>query len=80
MLLGTGAFLAVALLSALQAADDAGNGKVDFAAAVWRVARPAGIDDWVQLAGIAAFALIGGLFVAAWVAARQGMAHARAVD
>src|SRR6185295_10587854 len=37
----------------------------DFGSALWRVAHPDQIGGWVQLAGIAAFALVGGLFIAA---------------
>ncbi len=43
----------------------------DLATAMWQVAQPAGITDWVQVAGILAFGLIGGLFVAAALAARH---------
>jgi hypothetical protein len=44
----------------------------DFPHAMWEVVHPVAIADWVQLAGIVVFALIGGLFVAAASAARHG--------
>jgi PAT family beta-lactamase induction signal transducer AmpG len=37
----------------------------DFGSALWRVAHPDQIGGWVQLAGIVAFALVGGMFIAA---------------
>lgn len=46
----------------------------DLGAAVAQVGRPAGITDWVQLVGVLAFGLIGGLFVAAVSAAKSGAA------
>ena len=44
----------------------------DLWAAMWRLAHPASITDWLELVGVAAFAVIGGLFVAALTAARRG--------
>ena len=45
-----------------------------------KLGSPAGITDWLELGGIAAFAIIGGLFVAALTAARRGEGRAIAVD
>ena len=42
----------------------------DYLAAMQRVAFPDDVGGWLQLVGILAFALVGGLFVAAWSAAR----------
>ena len=61
-----------ALLAALKTMRDTPGSGFDFGTALWQTARPAGITDWVQLFGILAFALIGGLFVAAVSAARHG--------
>ncbi len=46
----------------------------DLGGALWTVGHPASAADWVQLVGIAAFALIGGLFTAAVAVARRGSA------
>ena len=72
LILAVGSFLLVASLAALKTMRETKAG-FDFAAAIWRTARPVLITDWVQLFGIFAFAVIGGLFVAAAVAARRGM-------
>jgi MFS transporter, PAT family, beta-lactamase induction signal transducer AmpG len=68
------AFGMVALLAALKMMRETPGGGFDLPAALWQVARPVAITDWVQLGGIVAFALIGGLAVAAVSAARQGAA------
>jgi hypothetical protein len=47
----------------------------DFGRALSQVVAPASIPDWVQLAGIVAFAVICGLFTAAVAAARRGAAR-----
>jgi PAT family beta-lactamase induction signal transducer AmpG len=66
------AFAVIALLAALKAMREAPGGGFALQAAIWQVVRPVAITDWVQLVGILAFALIGGLFVAAVSAARRG--------
>ena len=68
--------------AARSAEDDAGDAgrRFDLQAAMWQVARPASITDWVQFVGILAFALIGGLFVAAVSAASHGGATAAAAE
>jgi MFS transporter, PAT family, beta-lactamase induction signal transducer AmpG len=43
----------------------------DFAAALWRVSHPAATADWVQIFGVLACALIGGLFIAARYSLRR---------
>jgi hypothetical protein len=42
----------------------------DFTAALRQIVSPSGVNGWLQLVGIAAFAAVGGLCVAAWSAAR----------
>jgi PAT family beta-lactamase induction signal transducer AmpG len=44
--------------------------RFDYVAALWRTVFPTGIGGWLQLVGILSFAVVGGLFVAAWSAAR----------
>jgi PAT family beta-lactamase induction signal transducer AmpG len=73
LLMGAGSFALVALLAALKTMRDTPAAGFDFGAAVRLVAHPAGIADWLQLVGIGIFAVIGGLFVAAAIAARRGM-------
>jgi PAT family beta-lactamase induction signal transducer AmpG len=68
---GVGAFLLVALLAALKAMRDTPAIGFDFGAAIRQVGNPANTTDWVQLIGIFVFAAIGGLFVAAALAARS---------
>jgi PAT family beta-lactamase induction signal transducer AmpG len=58
---------AIAALDAMRAAGDAGT--YDFGAGLASVLNPAGVGGWLQLVGIAAVAIIGGVFVAAWSAA-----------
>jgi PAT family beta-lactamase induction signal transducer AmpG len=43
----------------------------DFAAALWRASHPAATVDWVQMFGVLACALIGGLFIAARYSLRR---------
>jgi MFS transporter, PAT family, beta-lactamase induction signal transducer AmpG len=73
MLIGVAALALIALLTALRTMRETPAVGFDFGAALWRVARPAGINDWLQLFGIAAFAVIGGLLVGATLAARSGL-------
>jgi PAT family beta-lactamase induction signal transducer AmpG len=70
---GAVAAIVLALLAALKTLREA-KGAFDPGGALWAILRPAGIADWLQLVGIAAFAVIGGLFVAATAAARHGAA------
>lgn len=66
------ALVMTALLAALKTMRDTRGGGFDLADAIRVVLSPATIPDWVQLAGIVAFGVIGGLFVAAATAARHG--------
>ena len=59
--------------------DTPGTG-FDLGTAMRQVARPVAITDWVQLFGIAVFAVFGGLFVAAIVAARHGAGSEAAAE
>jgi PAT family beta-lactamase induction signal transducer AmpG len=72
VLIGAGAFVLVALLAALKTLRESPGAGFDLAAAMTRVGRPVEITDWVEIAGIAAFGVIGGLFAAAVAAARSG--------
>ena len=69
---GAVAVAVIALLAALKAMRGTPAAGFDLRAALWQVARPVTLTDWVQVAGIFTFALIGGLFVAAVSAARHG--------
>jgi PAT family beta-lactamase induction signal transducer AmpG len=71
ILSGAFAFLVVTLLAAVKTMRATKGARFDLHAAAWQVADPAGIAEWVQLAGIAVFAVMGGLLVAAAVAARR---------
>ena len=69
---GVVAVVMVAVLAAVKTMREAPDGVFDLGGALWTVVRPVGITDWVQLAGVLCFALIGGMFVAAVSAARHG--------
>ena len=66
---GIGTLAIAALLSALEGLR-AKPPSFDYLAALSATAMPSTIGLWLQLIGILAFAAIGGLFVAAWSAAR----------
>ncbi len=70
---GLFALAVVAALAAIKTMRAAGGAGFDFQAALWQVLKPAGIADWLQVVGIGVFAVMGGLFVAATVAARRGV-------
>jgi PAT family beta-lactamase induction signal transducer AmpG len=72
VVLGAAGFFFVALLAALKTMRENASAGFDLRAAAWQAAQPAAITDWIQLVGILAFAVIGGLFVAAIAAARHG--------
>jgi len=72
-LCGIGALVSLALLAALKTMRETHAG-VDLGGALWHILRPVQVTDWIQLAGIVAFAIIGGLFTAAVLAARQQQA------
>lgn len=73
VLSGALAFAVTALLAALKSMRDTPASGFDLAGAAAAVAAPATVTDWVQLVGIVAFGVIGGLFVAAATAARRGV-------
>jgi hypothetical protein len=75
---GAFAVIVLALLAALKAIRATSESGSVVIAALRQVVHPATLTDWVQLAGIVAFALIGGLFVAAVSAARRGAGGALA--
>ena len=66
------ALFSVASLAALKTMREAPESGFDLVRAFVELQSPTEITDWVQLIGIAAFAVIGGLFTAAIFAARQG--------
>jgi PAT family beta-lactamase induction signal transducer AmpG len=78
--IGVITFVLAALLAALKTMRDTPAHGFDMMLALQQVAQPAAITDWVQLFGIAVFALFGGLFVAAVVAARHGSATEAAAE
>ena len=73
-------FMLDALLASLKTMRETPDVGFDFRAAMWRLAAPQSITGWVELGGLLAFALIGGLFVAALMAARRGAGLALAAD
>jgi PAT family beta-lactamase induction signal transducer AmpG len=71
VLSGAGGSFIVALMAALQNMRANPGAGLDLVAAWSAVWRPSGIDGWLQLAGIAAFAVAGGIVAVAASAARQ---------
>ena len=59
------ATLLVAVLNAMQAMRATPPRAFDVAASLWQILRPADVNGWVQVGGIIAFSLVGGLFIAA---------------
>jgi PAT family beta-lactamase induction signal transducer AmpG len=70
---GLAGLLVTALLAALKTLRDTPVAGFDVGAALRVVLHPATIPDWVQIAGIVVFGLVGGLFVAAATAAHRGV-------
>jgi PAT family beta-lactamase induction signal transducer AmpG len=68
---GAAGFALDALLAAVKTMRETKSG-FDAAGAMWKLAHPVGISDWVELGGVIAFGVIGGLSVAALTAARRG--------
>jgi MFS transporter, PAT family, beta-lactamase induction signal transducer AmpG len=64
------ALFLVAVLNAMQAVRTSPSTGFDLGGALWSVAYPGELGGWVQLAGIVAFALVGGMFIAAMRARR----------
>jgi len=80
LFLGALGFVLDATLAALKAMRDTRGAGFDLQAEMWRIAHPATITGWVEIGGLAAFAIVGGLFVAALVAAKRGAGLALAAD
>lgn len=64
----------VVLLAALKILREVEGAGFDLRAAAAQVTNPSTVTDWVQVFGVVAFALIGGMFTAAVAAARRGLA------
>jgi MFS transporter, PAT family, beta-lactamase induction signal transducer AmpG len=64
-LAGALSIAALALANALSIMRSTPAAAFDVRAAFWRVVQPSGTGDWLQIFGILACALVGGLFVAA---------------
>jgi PAT family beta-lactamase induction signal transducer AmpG len=64
-LLTVAAVVLMPLLDAMSVTRTKPTAAFDYGAAMWRLWHPADPGGWVQLAGIAAFAVVGGVFVAA---------------
>jgi PAT family beta-lactamase induction signal transducer AmpG len=79
LIVGVSGFVLDALLAAVKTMRDAKGAGFDLGAALWKLAHPASIGDWVELGGVVAFGIIGGLFVAALTAARRGAGRSLAV-
>ena len=71
LLVGAIGTLTVAILAALDTMLEEPDVGFDLAGAFQALGRPEAITDWMQLGGIVAFTLIGGLFTAAVFAARS---------
>jgi PAT family beta-lactamase induction signal transducer AmpG len=69
--IGAVTLVMAALLAAFDAMRATPGAPFDYGTALWQTMFPAGIGGWLQLVGILSFALIGGLFVAAYAAARR---------
>jgi hypothetical protein len=69
--LALAALLLLAVLDAVQVMRDGPAVGFDVGSALMRVTRPVDTGGWIQLAGIAAFALVGGVFIAATWARRR---------
>jgi hypothetical protein len=80
LLVGAAGFTLDAVLAAVKSMREAKGAGFDLGAALWRLAHPATIADWLEVGGVAAFAIIGGLFVAALTAARRGAGRALAEE
>jgi MFS transporter, PAT family, beta-lactamase induction signal transducer AmpG len=55
----------VAVLDAMQATRANPPAAFDIGAAMWRLSHPTDVGGWLQILGILAFAVVGGLFIAA---------------
>jgi PAT family beta-lactamase induction signal transducer AmpG len=83
LLVGAGSVALIAFLDALKTMRETPAAGFRFSTAFAKVWHPVGAADWLQLLGIAVFAAIVGLFVAAAVAAKHGIVgvnHPQAQD
>jgi PAT family beta-lactamase induction signal transducer AmpG len=71
VVIGAGTLVMAALLAAFDAMRGASDAPFDYGAAFQQTIVPTGVGGWLQLVGILAFGVIGGLFVAAYAAARR---------
>ena len=71
-----GATLLLAVLDAMQAMRATPPAPFDFGAALWRLSHPADVGGWLTIVGILAFAIVGGMFIAA-MRARRAPSSAR---
>ena len=68
--------VALALLDAMQAMRATPPAAFDIGAAIWRISHPSDVGGWLQIIGILAFAIVGGMFIAA-MRARRAPASSR---
>ena len=80
VVIGVSGFVLDAALAAIKTMREPNGAGFDLMTAMAKLGRPAGIGDWVELGGIIAFGVIGGLFVAALFAARSGAGRMLADD
>ena len=71
VVIGAGTLVMAALLAAFDAMRATPGAPFDYGAALRQTMFPTGVGGWLQLVGILAFGIIGGLFVAAYAAARR---------
>jgi PAT family beta-lactamase induction signal transducer AmpG len=71
VLIGAGTLAMAALLAAFDTMRTTKGAAFDYATALQQTMFPSGIGGWLQLVGILSFGIIGGLFVAAYAAARR---------
>jgi PAT family beta-lactamase induction signal transducer AmpG len=69
--LTAGTTLLLAILDAMQAMRGTPPVAFDVGAALWRLSHPADVGGWVQIIGILAFAIVGGMFIAAMLVRRK---------
>ena len=60
-----GGALLLAVLDAMQAMRATPPAAFDVGAALWRLSHPVDVGGWVQIVGILAFAVVGGMFISA---------------
>jgi PAT family beta-lactamase induction signal transducer AmpG len=65
VVLTIGGALLLAVLDAMQAMRATPPVAFDVGAALWRLSHPADVGGWVTIVGLLAFAIVGGMFIAA---------------